>query len=54
MSVWNASLRVARPWRDLGAAAAIAVAVCGSDATAQTNQGPVDVLIPRLGAARKP
>jgi hypothetical protein len=54
MSVRAASLRVARRWRDLGAAAAIAVVACGLDASAQTNQGPVDVLMPRLGEARKP
>jgi hypothetical protein len=39
MNVRGASLRVASRWRDLGAVAAIAVA---------------NVLIPRLGEARKP
>jgi lipopolysaccharide export system protein LptA len=44
MSARGASLRVARRWRDLGAAVAIAVVACGSDASAQTNQGPQNAL----------
>lgn len=40
MSVWSASWRVARPWRDLGVAVAIAVAAAagGPDAIAQQKK----------------
>jgi lipopolysaccharide export system protein LptA len=33
------SVRAARHWRDFGAVLAIAVVICGSDASAQRNQG---------------
>jgi hypothetical protein len=57
MSVRAASLRVARHCRDLGAGTVMRgqrLTVNLANGVSRMDQGPVDVVIPRLGEARKP